>query len=178
MLDGTKGINMKEPTNNDRELPLEPTAGPYEIRVRPSDFDPEIYSSTTRQPVAHIYTRSFDQRNAPIDQVALSNAALLSAAPQMRDSLRELLQGEERLRPTTANGIRALLERIDAGTPKSFVQDRTRKRQAFEASIKEQVNEMSRQSGSKPFRLNEGPETEGTRCELEMEDQDEHGHAF
>lgn len=117
---------------------------------------------------ARVVTRIGEQ-NAPADETAVHNAALFQAAPRMRESLQILIQEEhETMRPLTANKIRELLSKIDAGADNVVHVERAKELQRYEDVLQQQVMEMSLQSDArKPDQVPE-----------EDQGEEEEGHSF
>jgi hypothetical protein len=136
------------------------TPGPYDIRATPGGHDAEIYSEATGESVARVLSGS-SHGDAPEDETALRNAALLRAAPQLHESLARILTHErERLRPETANSASQLLAGIAAGAGEKFRRERAEELRAFDEMIADQIHEMS------------------SRQELTEEFDEEFGHSF
>ena len=121
--------------------------GDWEIRAVDGSHDADIHSPATAERIARIYSRASWHKDAPPDETALRHAALIRAAPRLRETLQTILGGqEERLDPATTAAARALLNEINAGPGEAFFKERAEQQRQWEESIQAQILEMSRQS--------------------------------
>jgi hypothetical protein len=139
------------------------TPGPYAIRATPGSHDAEIYSEATGEAVARVLSSLAHGSSSPHDEMALKNAALLRAAPELHASLQRMLSGEpEHIRAESDACARQLLAKIAAGPGQEFREERAEELRAFEEMIDDQVREMS---------MNPDPWNE-------MREDEEMGHSF
>jgi hypothetical protein len=142
------------------------TSGPYEIRPAPGGHDAEVYSRATGETVARVLSGA-NHGDAPADETALRNAALLRAAPQLRESLDRIINQEYgQAKPETASAARDLLAAISSGASERFRQERDEELRAFDEMIAEQVREMS--SDNHP----------DWRVDAEENAEEDFGHSF
>jgi hypothetical protein len=139
------------------------TPGPYAVGVLPASRDAALYSAATGETIA-IVRSGATHADAPTDETALQNAALLRAAPQLRESLERVL-GEDlgHMSPVTANAARQLLAEIGAGVGPAFIKERDDELRFFEETLDAQIREMGLQRG---------------RGIEELEEEEEMGHSL
>jgi hypothetical protein len=137
----------------------------WEIRAVDGSHDADIHSPATVERIARIYSRASWHKNAPSDETALRHAALIRAAPRLRESLETILGGhEEQLDPTMTAAARALLIEINAGPGEAFFKERAEQERQYEEYVQAHILEMSMQSDvQKPS---------------ELEEDEEPGHSF
>lgn len=149
------------------------TTGPFDIRPVMGEHYTEVYSTVTGECVASVHSRQSREKDAPQYETSLQNAALLKAAPRLRQSLETILgDPREKLQPATAKSARSLLAEIDRGPSGAFLKERNQQRRDYEVLLRAHIDEMALQSDVGP------DDNEELKEEAELEEDEDQGHSL